>query len=313
MSVTLSTEDQAKEAKKKVLGELWDSIVKRRLALELLVFDQLAGSGVEIWNAFLEELTHFAYLLDGKEHKLSLVEIEGRLKAESVDGGVPLLFLVQHSVGKCRDELTLFFARQVETGKELDKLVTGLEKRWLATKKNELWTRMDDLRVARRRKLTTIGAAIVAFVILGLFGRNWFQKRSALVARESYLASSNGVRIVDISAIKDALAKYHVKYGTYPRSSQWDGLYSCWGKSTPDWITGLVPEFIPELKHDPRNNTACDEQYLYVSNGIDYKLLAHKAPDCVAVKAIFPEMINPGRGCGASAAYGYWTPAARMW
>ena len=82
----------------------------------------------------------------------------------------------------------------------------------------------------------------------------------------------NRKRVSDLVSINDAIKAYHKAHGAYPKA---DGLkgYLERGKA---WIPKLSPEFIAELPRDPaRSDDAAGPQYLYSSNGTDYKLLAH--------------------------------------
>ena len=93
-------------------------------------------------------------------------------------------------------------------------------------------------------------------------------------------------------------------------SEGFDGLHTAWGKSGKDWIKGLVPNYLESLPRDPRKNDNPKEQYLYRSNGKDYKLIAHSPGDCRVVKKTHPERVDPKRNCWA---YGYWTEGAKDW
>lgn len=117
-------------------------------------------------------------------------------------------------------------------------------------------------------------------------------------------------RIVDLTKIKLALKQYYAEHGSYPSSKRWDGLYSNWGDSKKDWIDGLVPKYAGYLPRDPRRNQSGAEQYLYMSNGVDYKLISHSPEDCSTVQAAAPELIDPTRNCWA---YGFWTDGASSW
>lgn len=117
-------------------------------------------------------------------------------------------------------------------------------------------------------------------------------------------------RVGDLTTLKAALANYRIKHGSYPVSPQWSGVASLWGPSGPAWIPGLAPEFIPSLPRDPRNHENPEEQYIYRSDGKDYKLIAHHPGDCEAIQARLPAMRDPLRKCGA---YGFWTPGAAGW
>jgi len=116
--------------------------------------------------------------------------------------------------------------------------------------------------------------------------------------------------IINLDRIKNALESYYNSHGNYPISEGFDGYFSRYGKSSPDWISGLAPNFINSLPRDPRKNNDPSNQYLYASDGRDYKLIAHHPDDGDKVKQLFPTMIDPVRGI---LAYGYWTPNATSW
>ena len=117
-------------------------------------------------------------------------------------------------------------------------------------------------------------------------------------------------RISDLKSIATALDLYYDDNGAYPDSrdngpGQWDGIFSCWGDSSGEsnpngWIVGLTPKYLSQLPRDPTNKTSCNEQYIYRSNGIDYKLLAHNAEDTADVVAKYPNFWDPSRDGGAS-------------
>lgn len=121
-------------------------------------------------------------------------------------------------------------------------------------------------------------------------------------------------RIVDLSKIVIALEKYKIDHHQYPISSKkgndWDGIYSKYGEGKENWIEGLVPTYIDSLPRDPRMHSSDVAQYMYKSNGANYKLIAHGANDCKEIKALYPSLIDPTRDCFA---YGFWTPKARPW
>ena len=107
--------------------------------------------------------------------------------------------------------------------------------------------------------------------------------------------------------IKKALEAYYQVNNAYPVSQGWDGLYSNWGYSGVDWITGLVPEFLPYLPRERRNlDNDGSRQYLYWSDGRDFKLISNGASelDMSYVRRFFPELIDPRR---PNSAFGFWT------
>ena len=118
-------------------------------------------------------------------------------------------------------------------------------------------------------------------------------------------------RLADLTRIKNALEKYYQKNYAYPSTSgRWDGLYSAWGQSKADWIPGLVPYYLKDLPRDPRMHTDNTQQYIYNSNGADYKLISHQPEDCDSVKRMNPALADPTRNCWA---YGFWTKGATSW
>lgn len=124
--------------------------------------------------------------------------------------------------------------------------------------------------------------------------------------------SSTPQRVLDLVSLTIALEQYKIDHRSYPVSSNsgkgWDGLYTKYGESSENWIKGLTPNYIEVLPRDPRKNTSTSQQYLYRSNGANYKLLAFY--DCHEISNLYPEMIDPKRKC---LAYGYWTPRASHW
>ncbi|USW02761.2 sulfatase-like hydrolase/transferase [Pseudomonas pergaminensis] len=112
----------------------------------------------------------------------------------------------------------------------------------------------------------------------------------------------------DLDEIHTALENYHNVHGAYPQSSGFDGIHSDWGRSSENWISGLVPAFTEALPRDPEMSTTALPQYLYWSNGTDYKLIAHGTPQsCSFASQLNPEMVDPVRQCYA---FGYWSKNA---
>lgn len=115
----------------------------------------------------------------------------------------------------------------------------------------------------------------------------------------------------DLEQVRDALNAYYQVHGRYPPSESFDGLHSIWGKDTAQWINGLAPEFIPVLPLDPAHSKESVPQYIYLSDGNNYKLLAHGPTQSWAyAKSLNPELVDPVRdGWG----FGYWSEGARNW
>ncbi|MNJ65869.1 hypothetical protein D3C77_619080 [compost metagenome] len=88
-------------------------------------------------------------------------------------------------------------------------------------------------------------------------------------------------------------------------------MNSQWGKDSEEWISGLAPKYIPALPRDPALSTKSMPQYMYRSDGSDYKLLAHgNTLTCKLVARLSPELLDPLRNCWG---FGYWTDGARAW
>ena len=117
-------------------------------------------------------------------------------------------------------------------------------------------------------------------------------------------------RITDLATIKNALSKYHNKYKRYPLSrGGWNGAYDNSGNYVDNYIKGLVPEFLDSLPTDPRGSNEKLQNYLYMSNGKDFKFLIHDAPN-FDICEIDRKYIDPRR---STRAYGIWSEGAKNW
>jgi hypothetical protein len=132
------------------------------------------------------------------------------------------------------------------------------------------------------------------------------QKAQEAPAEIRASTSPSEQRIQDLVSINEALVRYHEGNGAYPVSSGFQGYASSWGASLgADWIAGLQPTPLPR---DPAMVETPESQYLYFSDGIDYKLIAHLTGDCEAGVERSGVRIDPVRrteeGCWA---YGFWS------
>jgi prepilin-type N-terminal cleavage/methylation domain-containing protein len=119
-------------------------------------------------------------------------------------------------------------------------------------------------------------------------------------------------RKADFVQISKALELYYDDNGSYPNTSGgWHGSCSSYGSypdayvdSTHDaWVPGLTPTYMKILPRDPSNNKApsgppCSGNnilacYVYVSDGIDYKLIAHCTPETYTAGDQFIDPIRP--------------------
>jgi hypothetical protein len=118
----------------------------------------------------------------------------------------------------------------------------------------------------------------------------------------------NRKRVSDIVTINDAIKAYHKKHGAYPKADGLKGFIER-GKS---WIPGLSPEFIAELPRDPaRSDDAAGPQYVYSSNGGEYKLLAHNVALAGGTNVeVLGVRIDASRNpTWEKASFGFWTEA----
>jgi hypothetical protein len=168
---------------------------------------------------------------------------------------------------------------------------------------------------------TTVIIAGAIVVVAGLYFTSTTNQPGESVQRvtgsdaQETQAKRHEQRLADLAKIRDALEAYRRKNGSYPASpsNTWSRLYDGSGKINREWIPGLVPTFINELPRDPRKVEGQLEQYVYISNGENYKLLAgYPEKDCDAIKQNRPEMMDPVRNKGEQCeAYGYWSAGAQ--
>lgn len=115
----------------------------------------------------------------------------------------------------------------------------------------------------------------------------------------------------DIFNLHDALNKYYHDNRSYPKSSGgWDAIIAVYGQSKEDWIPGLAPKYIKKLPVDPRKVKDPVKQYMYKSDGTDYKLIAHFPVGMDDIIKNYPQFVDPRR---PSWAFGVWTEAAKNW
>lgn len=124
-------------------------------------------------------------------------------------------------------------------------------------------------------------------------------------------------QIADLNLLIIALEKYKMENHQYPISSNngrgYDAVISDQknGIRTIEWIKGLAPRYINKLPNYPSSRKNQGKQYLYRSDGANYKLIAGiNNIDCDNIKETFPTLVDPRRNCWA---IGYWTKNANQW
>jgi prepilin-type N-terminal cleavage/methylation domain-containing protein len=159
----------------------------------------------------------------------------------------------------------------------------------------------------------TLVELLVAIAIIGVLSSIVIASMNGARRNSDYLK-----RVADLGQVKLALTNYQLKYGRYPTTGGgWSGYGSCWvsGSATGNinYIPLLVTErLIARLPVDIRSTATCTNEitYIYRSDGRDYKLIAHSAPDVTIAISKNPEMRDPVR---PNHAYGFWTPGAATW
>jgi hypothetical protein len=117
-------------------------------------------------------------------------------------------------------------------------------------------------------------------------------------------------RMDDFNTIRAALEAYRRDHLSFPMANTGSTSLGSNGTSNKKWIIGLVPQYLRTIPTDPLDSRMPNIQYLYLSDGTDYKIIAHGAEDAPFVVRAFPELADPAR---PAYAYGVWTPGAKKW
>ncbi|HVY88480.1 MAG TPA: hypothetical protein VG942_06400 [Hyphomonadaceae bacterium] len=118
----------------------------------------------------------------------------------------------------------------------------------------------------------------------------------------------NRQRVRDLVSINDAIKAYHAKNGAYPLAKEAGGFLER-GKN---WIPGLSPDYIRDLPRDPAMSSDKNgPQYVYVSDGANYKLLARQISLVGGTNVeVLGVKFDPSRqNTAENAAFGFWTAA----
>lgn len=113
--------------------------------------------------------------------------------------------------------------------------------------------------------------------------------------------------IADLRQINTSIQAYYSSVGSYPVSDGWQGYCSAYGGDLgTNWIPELTTQGFTSgsLPIDQRNNGSCFDaasQYIYYSNGTDYKLISHLVETVSGVPA---SMLDPLR---STYSIGFWS------
>lgn len=121
------------------------------------------------------------------------------------------------------------------------------------------------------------------------------------IVSDSYMTQ----RVMDLTLIAEALEAYKTDNQSYPSTAgDFQGIQFGY-EPGGEWIPGLVPQYLKELPQDPKRGPKdTDPQYLYASDGVDFKLIAHRVADVENLPSDSLVKVDPRR---KSWGYGIWT------
>lgn len=180
---------------------------------------------------------------------------------------------------------------------------------------DQLYSSLNNPLHNKRTRLWIGGAVVLLICVAAAFLAPTLKKQYANELSTQNLAmneeSYKQQTIDDLLKLKEALEKYHSAHNAYPASSGgFDAVVAAFGESKEEWIPGLAPAFIDRLPKDPRKSKDPRQQYMYRSDGKDYKLIAHNPVGMNEAVEKHPELVDPAR---PSWALGVWSEAATNW
>lgn len=115
-------------------------------------------------------------------------------------------------------------------------------------------------------------------------------------------------RLDDFRRVASALAAYKAAHGQYPLQGKSDLVIGLDPNASA--FSALTPKLLAHLPRDPRNLADPNRQYLYFSNGTDYKFIVHAPENMGRVLSDMPSLADPRR---PTFAYGIWTAGGAGW
>ncbi|MEY4669061.1 MAG: hypothetical protein RL518_1760 [Pseudomonadota bacterium] len=268
-------------------------------AFELLRKDDMFNGLSHLSEPLLRSLCEVALLLVAGSPRSIDSHLDGINQLRQQHHQAPLIESEIREVAECLERMSTLACNEARRARDFsDDAWRVLLILRSASKKIRHAEPRDPAALARFRKRLFIASSIILVIVASVVGLRAYHQQHLLSA----LTSDTNQRISDLRNLEVALMKYKHENGNFPATTGgWDGLHSSWGTSSENWIPGLAPKYIDKLPRDPRNNERGDEQYLYWSDGANYKLLAHNAPQADLVGNAYPEMydpIRPGRAFG---------------
>jgi type II secretion system protein G len=153
----------------------------------------------------------------------------------------------------------------------------------------------------------TLVEVLVVVVVLGILAAIIVPQASG-----ARIDARMGAREADMNAVGKALEMYANDNGNYPRVPSWSGDAPSYGGKGYEGPTAYIPDLSPTyMKVLPRDPNpafpAGGSGYLYYSNGVDYKFLAHYTPERYGAGY---SLTDPRRPTWAWAIY---TPGGANW
>jgi prepilin-type N-terminal cleavage/methylation domain-containing protein len=176
------------------------------------------------------------------------------------------------------------------------------------------------------RRAFTLVELLVVISIIGLLST------IAVVSLGSArMNARNTQRKANLVQISKALDLYYADNSSYPSTgglNQWRGACSAFGPYPDSGAGAWIPNFqnyMAQLPHDPMTNKAvnltagCQASgglscYIYTSDGIDYKIIAHCLGEGPLAGIGADLMADPGAAGGRlQQSYAVYSPGARAW
>ncbi len=176
----------------------------------------------------------------------------------------------------------------------------------------------------KKNGFTLIEMALVISII-GIFSMIAYAGYS-----EARAESRDKARAASLQQLQLALELYKDKYGRYPAEGCGDpndvfwsgpGTHPGWGNANdcPEYILGLVPEFMSALPRDPKDEMVHGRGFIYRTNsgGTAYKALVHYSVETNLVTSYSNEFArcpsNLGSHCLQSTVYAIYSAGAESW
>ncbi|MEQ8351840.1 MAG: hypothetical protein RH862_10170 [Leptospiraceae bacterium] len=317
------SEEEARNSS--LAAELEDGINRARQRLESV--ETLADSSLRDSRLLAE------YLEKDLEHLSSRMQELGAIPGESKKAGNLFEKLKRQFRSRNPENLKVLHSFYSESGESTSHLSDAL--RQAAARLDYLEQSWKEIRPAYltsrdryMQRLRRIGWITLAVVILGVFGgyrvyriqpdqkfaRKHLQPLKSVLDPQTYsrmeglaqASRSDFLRVEDLIKIRIGLETFQQARGRFPGSE--GELFNSDGAAGTDWIPEIRTVVPATLPVDRRSGEDPREQYLYISNGQQYKVLAQTPENCPSIKEWMPELLDPVRGCGA---IGFWTDGAR--